>query len=201
MRCRHAMDSDLDKVCDLLAEEFFNDPVHKIVFADRKDRIDVLQRFFRIYVNLASEYGGTLLAENDAGALVYFRPEAMDMSDEKLAIMDDQLRLVCGSNYATAAALINGLNHYHPQTPPHYYISLLAVQRSYRGGKVVRNLFSEFNGILDDEKFPCYAECTKFSTRTLIRRWGYRDAGFPLRIEGFPELFPVWREPEPPRAD
>lgn len=195
MRCRHAKHSDLDRVCDLLATEFSDDPVHKVVFAGREDRTDVLRRFFRIYVNLASERGGTLLAENNAGALVYFRPGAMEMTDEELTTIDNQLRKVCGTSYVAAATLADGLDYYHPRNRPHYYISLLAVQRSFRGRSVVSDLFNELNAILDKDNFPCYAECTRFSTRTLIRRWGYLDAGSPLHIEGFPELYPVWREP------
>jgi len=51
------------------------------------------------------------------------------------------------------------------------------------------------NSMLDKDNLPCYAECTRFSTRTLLRRWGYRDAGSPLHIDGFSKLFPIWREP------
>ncbi|MCU5773203.1 hypothetical protein N5923_14940 [Erwiniaceae bacterium BAC15a-03b] len=196
MICRHAKRSDLDKVCDLLAAEFYNDPVHKVVFATLEDRVDVLRRFFRIYVNLANDCGGTLLAENDAGALVYFRPEAIEMISKNHAAVNNQLIEVCGSSFATALAYINGLDHFHPRTPPHYYISLLAVNRQSRGGAVVRDLFRDLHSILDKDHFPCYAECTRFSTRTLLRRWGYRDAGAPLCIEGFPELYPIWREPQ-----
>ncbi len=196
MKCRHAKDSDFDRICDILATAFSDEPVHKRIFEDRepKERIDVLRHFFRIYVNLANKYGGTLLDKNNAGALVYFRPEAMEITNEELAEVDDQLRQVCGPNYAAVSILTEGLNHYHPQTRAHYYISLLAVDRSSRGGSVTAALFNELNAMLDRDKFPCYAECTQFSTRTLIRRWGYRDAGPPLRIEGFPEFYPVWRE-------
>lgn len=195
MRCRHAKVHDFDRVCDLLATEFSSEPVHKIIFPDDKDRVNSLRHFFRIYVNLASDRGGTLLSEDNSGVMVYFRPGAMEMSPDELAGVDHQLRKVCGPSYAAAASLTAGLDRYHPHDPPHYYISLLAVQRSARGGSVARDLFTKLNSILDEEKFPCYAECTRFSTRTLIRRWGYADAGPPLRIDGFPDLYPVWREP------
>lgn len=196
MKCRHASKSELDRVSALLAREFNNDPIHKVVFADRDNRIDILRSFFRIYVDLSLKYGGTLLAENDAGALVYFRPEMLHMTNEEHVIIDSQLREVCGLDYAAVVAYLNGLDHYHPQNPPHYYISLLAVQKSYRGGSTVSDLFNGLNAILDKAQLPCYAECTRVSTQILIRRWGYHDTGSPLQIEGFPELFPVWREPQ-----
>jgi hypothetical protein len=50
--------------------------------------------------------------------------------------------------------------------------------------------------MLDKENMPCYAECTVFSTRTLVRRFGFKDVGSPLVLEGFPELFPIWRVPQ-----
>ncbi|MFS1538380.1 MAG: hypothetical protein ACL7BU_06395 [Candidatus Phlomobacter fragariae] len=198
MKCRHAKDTELENVCDLLAIAFSEEPVHQLIFTGRdpESLIDVLRNFFRIYVNFASKYGGILLAENDAGALVYFRPEAMAMTKEELTMIDNQLRKVCGGDYSKAVAFIDGLEKYHPQTFPHYYISLLAVKRSCRGRGLVGDLFSEFNVILDKDNLPCYAECTRFSTRTLIRRWGYIDAGSPISIEGFPKLYPVWRDPQ-----
>lgn len=196
MKCRHAKKDDLDSVCDILATEFYNEPLHQIIFPDVETRTNILRHFFRIYVNLASQRGGILITGNNAGVLVYFRPDSMAMSHEELHFFDSQLRKVCGPRYTTALALNNGLEYYHPKTPSHYYISLLAVQKSFRGGNLVCSLFRTLNSILDEEGFPCYAECTRFSTRTLIRRWGYYDVASPLHIEGFPELYPVWREPQ-----
>lgn len=195
MKCRHATTSELDKVCDLLAKEFNNDPVHKVVFSNPEKRIDFLRNYFRIYVDLASKRGGTLLAEDNMGALVYFRPDAMEINEKDYSNIENKIREVSGSYYTKVAAYTHGLEHYHPRIP-HYYILLLAVQRASRGSNVVNDLFNSLHVMADRDKFPCYAECTRFSTRTLLRRWGYRDAGFPLRIEGFPELFPVWREPQ-----
>jgi len=118
MKCRHAKDSELDGVCSLLAEEFYNDAIHKLIFSDHAVRMDGLRNLFRIYVNLATRHGGILLDENGAGALVYFCPEAMKMSDEDIASVDHQLRQGCGSNYPAAAVYTNGLDQHHPRTPP-----------------------------------------------------------------------------------
>ncbi|MEG3131496.1 N-acetyltransferase [Pantoea cypripedii] len=198
MGCRHAKFSELDIACDLLTSEFYNDPVLKYAFtgSDKEKRITAMYGFFRVYVELAHKLGGVLLTENNAGTLVYFGPKLLEMTEEDNQLIDNQLRQACGADYVTTLAFMNGLDHFHPREPEHYYIFLLAVLRSDRGGDLVAKLFRELNGILDEEKMPCYAECTTFSTRTLIRRFGYRDAGNPLVIEGFPELFPVWRDPQ-----
>lgn len=197
MKCKHAKTSDLDKVCELLASEFYHDPVLKFAFTDENmlRRLATMQKFFRIYVDLAQKNGGILLAEDDTGVLVYFHPELMEMTKEENQRLDSLLKQECGVDYATASAFMNGLDQYHPRNPPHFYIFLVAVSRASRGGVIVKALFNKLNTILDKAKLPCYAECTAFSTRTLVRRFGYRDAGHPLHIEGFPELFPIWREP------
>lgn len=186
----------LDRVCDILATEFYNELLHQIILPDPENRFNTLWDFFRIYVNLASKRGGTLISENNSRVLVYFCPDSMKMTGKEFSAFDNQLRKVCGSSYTAALALNNGLEYYHPKGPPHYYISLLAVQKSFRGGSVVSSLFSTLNAILDRDGFPCYAECTRLSTCRLIKRWGYHDAASPLRINGFPELYPVWREPQ-----
>ncbi len=196
MKVCHANESELDDVCALLASEFFNDPVLQFAFkeTDKKRRMDELTCFFRAYVNLAMCYGGILITENVTGALVYFRPEVMNMAERENQLLDHQLLLGCGKDYEQVATLMNGLDLYRPTTA-HYYAFAIAVRHSVRGGIVVSRLFNELNAILDKANSPCYAECTRFSTRTLMRRWGYRDADFSLQLNGFPELFPVWREP------
>jgi hypothetical protein len=196
MKCRHAKDLELGKISELLAREFKDDHLHKILFPiDDEERIDLLRRYFRIYVDLAQKRGGTLIAGDNAGVLVYFRPEALENNKEDQIIIDRRIREVCGPHYAAVAAYTRGLEHFHPRTPPHYYIPLLAVKRSSRGRGVVNNLFAALHSLVDKDKSPCYAECTRFSTRTLLMRWGYGDAGTPIRIDCFPELFPVWRNP------
>lgn len=198
MECRHAKDSDLDIVCDLLASEFYNDPVLKFVFTgtSREQRMKALRGFFRVYVDLAQKLGGILLTENNVGALVYFGPELMELTADDNDQVYRQLRQECGKDYMAVSALMNGLDNYHPCTPSHYYVFAVAVSRLSRGGEMVAKLFSNLNMILDKEKLPCYAECTTYSTRSLVRRFGFRDAGAPLCIEGFPELYPIWREPQ-----
>jgi hypothetical protein len=199
MECRFASDAELDIVCDLLASEFYNDPVLKYAFTgtDTEKRMKVMRGFFRIYVELAQKLGRVVLTENNAGTLVYFGPKLMEMTEEDNERVDSQLREVCGDDYVNVVAFMNGLNRYHPRMPPHYYVFLIAVSRFCRvGGVLVEKMLRQLNTTLDKEKLPCYAECTTLGVRTLVRRFGYRDAGEPLQIEGFPEVYPIWREPE-----
>ncbi|MDF7658926.1 N-acetyltransferase [Erwiniaceae bacterium L1_54_6] len=198
MECRHAKDSELDIVCDLLTAEFYNDPVLKYAFTgtDTEKRMKVMRGFFCIYVELAQKLGGIFLAENNEGTLVYFGPKLIEMTEEDNQIIDKQLRKVCGEDYETISAFMNGLDRYHPRTPRHYYLFLIAVSRSARGGDIFARLLRALNTILVKENLPCYAECTTYNTRTLARRFGWRDAGAPLLIEGFPELYPLWCQPQ-----
>ncbi|MDT9587596.1 MAG: hypothetical protein P6H82_03035 [Candidatus Arsenophonus melophagi] len=203
MKCKHIKNTDLktanlEIASNILATAFSEEPVHKLIFpvSDQESLIDILRDFFHIYVNLANKYGGILITKNNAGVLVYFRPELAVIPKEELANIDNQLHAVCGSHYSKVITFIDGLEQHHPKTFDHYYISLLAVTHSYRGRGLVNDLFSAFNNILDKAKLPCYAECTRYSTRTLIRRWGYMDLAFPISIHGFPKLYPVIRYPQ-----
>lgn len=198
MECIQAKDSDLDNICDLLASEFFDDPIYKFVFTNRLGRIDRLCRFFRIYVELAREYGGILLLENYAGVQVYLRPEWMEQSSESLNI-DNRLRLACGSDYLSVSAWMKGSDNYHPRTTPHYYLLLTAVEsahRGYDGAKAMKTLFGELSSILDKAGFPCYSECTRSGGRGVARPFGFRDAGPARYVDGFPGFYPIWREPQ-----
>lgn len=195
MEIKHATELELNRVCKILASEFYNDPVLNHAFDDtvRERRMVALQSFFEIYVDLAKKYGGVLLAENDMGVLVYFRPEMIDAIDKNK--IDEQLRQKCGQYYTSVALLMNGLDHYHPQTPPHHYIFLIAVKSLHRRKGVATKLLTEFNVILDENKSPCYSECTTSGTQSLFIKAGYVSNSQPILIDNFPLLLPVWRDP------
>ncbi len=198
MQCIQAKDSDLDNICDLLAAEFFDDPIYKFVFTNPVGRIDRLWRFFRIYVDLAREYDGILLLENYAGVQVFFRPELMERINESLDL-DKRLRLACGSDYMTVATWMKGCDNYHPRTPRHYYLFLTAVESTHRGhdgARVMKTLFRELSIILDKAGFPCYSECTRRGGLGISKPFGFQYAGSARCVEGFPEYYPIWREPQ-----
>ncbi|ADU71887.1 GNAT family N-acetyltransferase [Pantoea sp. At-9b] len=197
MKCRHAEISDLKSICSLLADEFYDDPVLRFAFTDtgREQRLSRLEGFFRIYFNLALEYGGILLAENDVGVLVYFRPELMEINEEEHQQVNCLLQQECGSDYDKVISLMNGLENSHPHTDPHFYVFLIAVRSSCRRKGVATALLAALNMMLDREEMGCYAECTTLTTQYLFGQLGYGEISPPLMIEGFPSLYPVWREP------
>ncbi|MFT4272516.1 MAG: GNAT family N-acetyltransferase [Pantoea sp.] len=199
MKCRHAKESELKNVCDLLVSEFYNDPVLRFAFrqTNRDKRLVRLKFFFEIYINLARKFGGILLSQNDVGVLVYFRPEIMEVGNLEHERIDSLLQQECGSDYENITALMNGLYNYHPYERPHYYVFLIAVRDSFRRKGVATELLSALNIILDQEQMACYAECTASTTQNLFEQVGYRAVNPPLIIEGFPQMFPVWREPTP----
>lgn len=196
MEIKHATEFELDKVCEILATEFYNDPVlnHAFDDTDRERRMDALKSFFKIYVDLAKKYGGVLLAENELGVLVYFRPEMIDIIDKNK--IDEQLRQKCEQYYSSVALLMDGLDHYHPQNIPHYYIFVIAVKSLHRRKGVAMTLLTKFNNILDKNKTPCYSECTTSGTQALFIKAGYVSSGQPILIDEFPLLLPVWRDPK-----
>jgi predicted acetyltransferase len=196
MEIKHATELEFDKVCEILATEFYNDPVlnHAFDDTDRKRRMAALQSFFEIYVDLAKKYGGILLAENNIGALVYFRPEMIGAMEKNK--IDEQLRQKCERNYKSVALLMNGLDNYHPQNIPHYYIFVIAVKSLHRRKGVAMALLTEFNSILDKNKYPCYSECTTSGTQALFIKAGYVGSSQSILIDAFPLLLPVWRDPQ-----
>lgn len=112
MKIRHATTTALDTVCEILACEFYNDCS---AWRLRERRIAALRYFFRIQSVLASRHRVILLAENDAGVMVYFRPDFMEEEQEDTD--DYRLREVYGIDYPAVTALMNGLNHYTPGRP------------------------------------------------------------------------------------
>ncbi len=117
MKCRHAKTSELEKVCELLASEFYHDPVLKFAFTDENmsRRLGTMKKFFRIYVDLAQKNGGILLAEDDVGVLVYFHPQLMEMTKEENERLDSLLKQECGVDYKNIASFMSGLDRHHPR--------------------------------------------------------------------------------------
>jgi ribosomal protein S18 acetylase RimI-like enzyme len=196
MEIRHAVVSELDKVCEILACEFYSDPVLGVAFteADRERRIAALRFFFCAYVNLSVIYGGVLLAAEGAGVLVYFRPELREMTGEESAWLNKQLRLACVQDHTAVTTLMNGLENHHPTAVPHYYVFAIAVRASHRRRGIAAEMLRELNRTLDDRASPCYAECTTLGSRELFLRAGFQAEPRHVVIKGFPLLFPVWRD-------
>lgn len=196
MNIRHAAEAERDHVCDLLASGFYHDPILNVAFADsaQESRLASLRQFFAVYVNLACQHGGILLADHSAGALVYFRPDILTLSASEHEHLHTQLRTGCPEVYHAVAALMNGLDAWHPQSPPHYYIFAIAVERQQRRNGVATALIGELNSLLNQTGLPCYAECTALTTQALFRGCGYQAMPDHIQIDGFPELYPVWRD-------
>lgn len=197
MEIRHAIDSELENVCELLTTEFFDDPVLKYAFTetDRQLRMAALRHFFSVYTQLACKYGGVLVTEEIDGVLVYFRPEMVFIAQEEWDEIDTQLRQQCGYDYASLALLMNALERHHPKTPLHYYVFFIAVKKQFRRRGAAKSLLGKLNDIIDNSGLPCYAECTTLSTQALFFQAGYCEKGQPIDIDLFPLLYPVWRAP------
>ncbi|WP_342323027.1 hypothetical protein AAEY27_00520 [Kosakonia sp. BYX6] len=192
MNVRDAAYSDIDMVCDLLAEAFYDDVLIKSAFPVPERRKDALRSFFRIYGEVALRKGGIIIDENNSGVLMYLHYDSDDISDE---IIYKQFQDKYSPDYAAMAFLMHKLSAYHPKTP-HYYIFVLAIPGHECGVDVIAALLRRLHALQDKAGIPCYAECTAARVQKLASRLGYRHAGFPLRVEGFPELYPILRDPQ-----
>ncbi len=194
MNVRDATFSDIGLICDLLAEAFYDDVLIESAFPAPERRREALRSFFRIYAEVALRKGGVIIDENNVGALMYFHYDSENITDE---ILFKQLRDEYSADYATMAYLMHKLSAYHPTTP-HFYIFVLAIPGKDRGMDVINALMYRLIHLQDQAGVPCYAECTAARVQRLAGRLGFKPAEFKLCIDGFPELYPILREPQKP---
>lgn len=191
---RHAEEEERDLVANVLARGFSQDGIMRSAYPDESTRAQGMLDFFSAFVDYGFQCGRVMLTENKRGAYVYFPPSAQEASSPAAAELDRRLVETAGPNASTVARLIQGIDAHHPKTP-HYYLFCMAALAEFAHGGYGMAFVRHLNATADAAALPCYAEATSLRSRSIFHSQGYKDAGEPIALDGFPPIYPVWRDP------
>jgi GNAT superfamily N-acetyltransferase len=185
------------QVTDLLVAAFAQEAVSRWLAPDVATRPRMLRWLFTRYTATCFSTGNTQLLyaggdgedeEPVAAALWFERPTPA--KNDPTVDLGERGRWNAFEQATTAA---------HP-TAPHEYLMLMGVHPDHHGKGLGTRLLQRRLEWLDTAGTPAYLEATSPGSRALYTRHGFRDHARPIRLPDGPDLYPMWRTPQAPRA-
>jgi ribosomal protein S18 acetylase RimI-like enzyme len=195
---RIAVSADVDQIAASLALAFDDDPVMAFLFPSRTSRVRRLTRFFRTGLLVQHLSRAACFTDVEcAGAALWAPPGHWHMTIGQLLRGAPGLVTALGANLITALRALAAVERAHPRAS-HYYLAVLGTRPDRQG----RGLGSAYLGPIldrcDHEGLGAYLESSKEGNIAFYRRHGFEVTG-EIRLPGGPLVWPMWRDPRPPR--
>lgn len=149
-----AESSEAEKVVDIVASAFENDPTWSWAFPDQAAR----RNFWQFVVNGGLRYPWTFKTTGFESVTVWIPPGGSEFSPDQEAQLPGLLADLVGSRAADVTELMRRFDQAHPRTEPHYYLSLLGNHREHRGRGIGMALLKENLVRIDAIHMPAYLE-------------------------------------------
>lgn len=192
--------SDTDALSQVVADAFFGLAVSRWLVPEPKDRRAIFPAYFRIYVEHALADGLVLTTPaRDAAAL--WLPVGVDGPGDPPDGYSERLAALTGKCLNRFQALDEGFEAHHPVGIAHQHLAILAVRPDRQRLGIGTALLDAHHAILDRDGLPAYLEASDLGTRDIYLNHGYiLRPNAPIRLpDGGPEMWPMWREPQPGR--
>ena len=189
---------DIDVLSLVIADVFHPLAVSQWLIPDPQTRSNVFPGFFRIFTKHAIDTGTVLTTPAAPPSRCGSRSAWTARS--RLARYETQLAAATGPWHTRFTELDTAFHQHHPGGLPHHHLAILAVRPDWQGQGIGTALLDAHHASLDAGGTPAYLTASGLDTRGLYLRHGYvlrPDA--PIRLPDGPEMWPMWRQPQPGR--
>ena len=149
-----ATPADASSVVDVISEAFLNDPTWSWAFPDPAAR----RHWWVHLIDNVLRYPSTFKTNGFETVTVWIPPNGTELTHEGEQQVPDMLRELVGPRASEVAELLHRFEQTHPQSEPHYYLSLLATAVARRGRGLGMVLLKENLVRFDAEQVPTYLE-------------------------------------------
>jgi GNAT superfamily N-acetyltransferase len=191
--------ADLAGVADALADAFWDDPVMSWILREEGSRSRRLARLFGVQLRGHYLPLGTVWTTTDhAGGALWAPPgHAILPAGAILRHLPEMLRAL-GRHAVRAVRTLDHVERQHPKEP-HWYLGVLGTRTAAQGRGIGSGLLLPVLDRCDAEGIPAYLESSKHSNIAFYRRHGFEVTGEIALPFGGPSVWPMWRDPRPPR--
>ena len=200
LRVRRIVPADVERVTDMMARAFDDDPVVNHLVRQDRSRRRRIRRFMRLaLVPLTLPYGETYLTDGFEGA-AYWNPPGRRPTGliDDLRLLPALLRIAGVAGLPRAMASFALMEQKHPEEP-HYYLFAIGVDPAMQGRGVGTRLLTPVLGRCDRERVPAYLESTNERNLSLYERHGFRVVEEVALPRAGPTMWRMWRDPQTPR--
>lgn len=191
---RRAGGTDIDDLTAVIAAAFHDLPPAVWLVPDESEREKIFPDYFRIFVEHATSHGEVYTVGDGAGVALWF--PASDDPAPPPTDYDERLTAVCGAHVDRFRLFDELMDQRHPHEP-HDYLAMLGCLPKLQNNGFGSTLLRHRHRGLDERGIPAYLEASSERSRDLYLRHGYRPHGAPYRLPDGPQMWPLWREPQP----
>ncbi len=189
---RRAATEDVNRLKDVMAKAFFDDPIFGWLMPDDAKRAARLRRYFAIELRHLALARGRVWTTNDlAGAALSLPPGAW-RAPLRVTLLEGGAFGV----HLRRAARLGAAIEWHHVREPHYYVRDVGVLPQMQGKGLGRMLLGPTLERCDRERLPAYLEASSERNAALYARLGF-ELIEELSVMGSPPLRLMLRPPEP----
>jgi GNAT superfamily N-acetyltransferase len=186
---------EVDRVTELFALAFYDDPTWSWAFPDPDRRLEHHRLWWGLFMHSALPYGCVWMTEDGGAAALWIPPGEPELSDEDEAHVEPLLRELLGSHANDVLTLLSRFDSNHPRQAPHYYLSLLGTHPDHRGKGKGMGLLAANLAQIDATGVPAYLESSNRTNDRRYERLGFVQVGEFAAPAGGPKLACMWRDP------
>ncbi len=191
---RTADEGDRELVVRLLDGAFQDDPVSGWVFPDAAHRRATHPRLMAAFLDLVFAEGRVDLAEDGSACALWLSvPADAEHGGDDAA----QLREAVDPDNGRVELLGRLTAGIHPAGRAHEYLWMIAVAPDNQGRGLGATLLRHVLDRCDREGLAAYLEASSARSRKLYERLGFDLLNRPLDLPDGPQMWPMWREPQP----
>ncbi len=197
---RRAVRSDVNRMVEVLARAFDDDPVPNFLFTTERRRRRGLRRFFGIQLRHMYLSDGEVWTTDDiAGGALWAPPGKPRPGLRELFWLFPMLAdlMGLGRHAGPAMQLLGAVDRARPREQ-HWYLATIGTDPDRQGRGVGSALLRQVLGRVDEEGLPAYLESSKEQNLPFYARHGFEVTGEIHTPGGGPTLWLMWREPREP---
>jgi GNAT superfamily N-acetyltransferase len=193
---RLARDADIPAAVEALVRAFYADPVWSWAFPDPELRLEQHRVVWRLVAEAAVSYESAWLTGDCAAVALWIPPGRPELLPEDEARLPSLLAELLGDGAARVLDTFERFDAAHPETEPHYYLSLLGTHPDHRGQGLGMGLLADSLARFDAEGKPAFLESSNPLNTPRYEGLGFVVCGeFELSGDG-PSVTQMWREPD-----
>lgn len=183
-----------ERVTELFALAFYEDPIWGWAFPDPDTRLEAHRAWWGLYVRSAIPYGLSFMTADGGAAALWIPPGEPELREEDEARVEPLLHRLVASHADRVLELLESFDSNHPHERPHHYLSLLGTNPSHRGQGKGMGLLAQNLASLDEQGLPAYLESSNRANDHRYERLGFELVGEFAAPDGGPTVGCMWRE-------
>jgi GNAT superfamily N-acetyltransferase len=195
MEIRRATEAYADRVIELFALAFNQDPTWSWAFPDTERRLAHHRALWGLFMHSAAPYGWVWMTDDVGAAALWIPPGEPELSEEDEARVEPLLRELVGDHADDVLTLMERFDANHPRDRQHYYLSLLGTHPDHRGQGKGMALLAANLATIDAAGLPAYLESSNRANDRRYARLGFEQVGEFAAPHGGPTIACMWREP------